>query len=145
MWVHGHSVSIEHPERIASVWRAGFFARIIGRSAQSIWIHYAVPTPALVDDRPLRLEHALVRFRTTPSDAWIAAVHIFDGEVRIASHSPLHLNPGEWTTQLISSLSNPEIHSGVGVSIQVDFHARTSVSTDSWRIDFSSVGCNLLT
>jgi hypothetical protein len=144
MWVHGHSMNIEHPDRIASVWRAGFFGRIIGRSGQSTWIHFPVPTPVIVDDNRLRIESVLVRFRTTPTDAWVAAAHVYDGERKIASHDGLHDAPGAWEVKRFAVPGTPEIRWGVGISINVQFHIDTAVDADSWRIDFSSVGCDFL-
>ncbi|SEA65974.1 DUF6623 family protein [Nitrosospira multiformis] len=143
MWVHGHSMSIEHPERLNSIWRAGFFGQIVGRSGQNTWIHFAIPTQ-LVDDNRLRIDSSLIRFRTTPTDAWIAAVHIYDGETKIAAHDDLHEAPGEWAVRRFAVPGTPEVQRGIGISINVAFHIDTAVATDSWRIEFSSVGCHFL-
>ena len=144
MWVHAHSMIIEHPDRLASVWRAGFYTRLIGRPAQSVWIHFPVPTPGLVDDR-LRIGQAMVRFRTIPTDAWVAAVHIYDGENRIAAYEGERYAPIGWEVRRFFVPGNPEIRLAIGISINVQFHHDTgATAADSWRIDFSSVGCVFL-
>ena len=144
MWVHAHSMIIEHPDRIASVWRAGSFGRILGRSAQNIWVHFAVPTPVIVDDNRLRIGQALVRFRTTPSEAWVTAVHIYDGERKIAAFDGRRDAPSEWEVKRFSVTGTPEILWGVGISINVQFHVDRAVGTEPWRIDFSAAGCDFL-
>jgi hypothetical protein len=146
MWVHGHSMTVEHPDRLASVWRAGFYVRINGRSAQNTWLHFAVPTPVIVDGNRLRGGAALVRFRTTPTDAWVAAVHVYDGERKIASHDGLHEAPSGWEMKRFDIVGNPEIRWGLGISINVAFHIDSAAADGklAWRIDISSVGCDFL-
>ena|SRR3982751_1718382 len=143
MWIHGHSMNIEHPDRLASVWRAGFFGRIIGRSGQNTWIHFPVPTPVIVDDTRLCIESALLRFRTT-RDAWVTAVHIYDGETKIASHDGLEDAPSVWEVKRFGVPGTPQIQWGIGISVNVFFDIDPLATEDYWRIDFSSAGCDFL-
>ncbi|MEO8188642.1 MAG: DUF6623 family protein, partial [Burkholderiaceae bacterium] len=127
--------------QIKSIWRAGFFSRLIGKSGGSCWVHFAVPTPVIVEDGRLSLESALIRFRTTPGDAWIAAVHIFDGEKKIAAHDRLRdATSSEWKVNRYAIRGAPKIEWGVGISVNVQFHI--DALEPGWQIDFCSVGCD---
>lgn len=48
MWTHGHTMKVEDPAGLSGVWRAGFFARAVGRPNTTNWFHFAVPTPVIV-------------------------------------------------------------------------------------------------
>lgn len=98
----------------------------------------------IVNDNRLRIESVLLRFRTTPTDAWVAAVHVYDGERKIAWHDGLHEAPGEWQVKRFPVPGTPEVLWGIGISVNVQFHIDTDAVADSWRIDFSSVGCDFL-
>lgn len=146
MWVHGHSIGVEHPERLASVWRAGFFARLQGKPAQSAWFHFAVPTPVIVAGSRLRVGSVLVRLRATPAEAWLSAVHVYDGERKIAAHDGLRLAPERWSTPRFAVPGSPEVLWGLGISLQVTF-ARDSTAPNAdlaRRLDFSAAGCDFL-
>ena len=84
VWIHGHSMQIEHPDRVDSVRRAGFYIRIDGKPGRDNWFHFAIPTPVIVNDYRLRAGSVLIRFRTGSVDASVRAVHVYDGERPIA-------------------------------------------------------------
>jgi len=140
MWVHGHSMQIEYPERLSTVWRAGFYIRVEGNPGQDNWFHFAIPTPVIVDDNRLRVGSVMIRFRCGSSDAYVRAVHIYDGETKIASHDSLHLSPTSWAWPRFDVPTHPDIRWGLGISIGVAFGA-TALSR---RIEFSSAGCDFL-
>lgn len=137
MWAHGHSMQIEFPDRLQSVWRAGFFIRIEGRASTDNWFHFAIPTPAVISDRRQRAGSVLLRFRTNSDSAFIHAVHIYDGETRIMAHDNLRLSPRPWTLQHFDIPNDPEIRWGLGISIGVRFQGATTADN---RIEFSSAG-----
>ncbi len=141
MWMHGHSLQIEFADRLASLWRAGFFVRVGGRPNTDNWFHFAIPTPAIVNDRRLRAEGVLLRFRTNSDNTFIHAVHIYDGETRIMAHDNLRLSPRTWTLQRFDVPNDPEIRGAVGISVGVRFQGTTP--TDN-LIEFSSAGCDFI-
>lgn len=140
MWVHGHNMQIEYPDRLESVWRAGMYIRVEGKPGLSNWFHFAIPTPVIVNGNRLRADSVMVRFRTGSADAFVKAIHIYDGEKKIAAHDNLGLAPNKWEWPRFDVPSNPKIRWGVGISIGVGF----GVEMMSHRMEFSSAGCDFL-
>jgi hypothetical protein len=133
MWTHGHGVRIENPDQLASEWRAGFYVRLVGRPGARIWVHYSIPTPVLVGRDRIKVDSIMVRFRSVQrDDAWITAVHIYDGENRIAAHDHLNHRSETWVWPRFPVPGHPEVRWGVGVSIQLTFsnvhHLREGVA-----------------
>lgn len=138
MWTHGNSMQIEFPDRLTSVWRAGFYIRVESEADQDNWFHFAIPTTVLVDDVRMRAESVMIRFRTGASSGKVTAVHVYDGENRIATHDGLALNPNDWAFERFDVPGNPEVYWGLGISIGVSFPGRPG------SMEFSSAGCDLL-
>lgn len=140
MWTHGHSMQIEFPDLIAWVKRSGFSIRVhsIGASTKKkpSWFHFAIPTPVIVNGNRLRVGSVLIRFRV--DGAAVKAVHVFDGEKKIAGKDNLDLKPTNWHVEKVSVPKNPDIKWGLGISIRVAF------GMDGREIEFSSAGCDFL-
>lgn len=64
IWVHGHGMIVEVPSNLVSEWRAGFFIRVIGKRNTTNWSHFPIPTPVIVNDNRLRIDSAMLRFRS---------------------------------------------------------------------------------
>lgn len=125
MWTHGHAIRIEQPERLVSAWRAGFYARLIGKSGQSVWVHYAIPTPVIVTDNRLSAQSVGIRCRMKDErDAWIESVHVFDGDDKIAAHTNLTDRASNWRFFRYDISENPDVRWGVGLSIKFRFADR---------------------
>jgi hypothetical protein len=141
MWIHGHSMQIEALDRVQSVGRTGSLIRIEGRQNTDNWFHFAIPTPVIVNDRRLRAGSVSLRFRTSSDNAFVHAVHIYDGESRIAAQDNLRLSPRAWSFQPFDIPNDPEIRWGLGISIGVRFQGANP--TDN-RVEFSSAGGEFL-
>lgn len=141
-WMHAHDASIEHPDRLESIWRAGFYIRLNGKPAESTWLHFAVPTPVVVDDERLRAGSVMLRYRTG-TGAHIEAVHTYDGEHRVAVHGGLEGASADWRFQRLDLAGQPAVRWGLGVSIEVVFSDEATTS-DARSIEISSVGCDFL-
>lgn len=157
MWVHGSSVQLEDLPRtegggsIPSSWghedeygvdilRRGFCARCNPRgtppsSMLTWWFHFAIPTPVIVDDRRLKAGAVGVRFLT--NDAAVRAIHVYDGEIKIASKD-LGLYPTDWHVEWVDVPGHPEVHWGLGISVNVIFTPHRGA------IEFSAAGCDFL-
>jgi hypothetical protein len=137
MWIHGHSLQVEYPERLSKVERRGFSVRLTSPSAgQPNWLHFAIPTPVIVNDNRLRVGSVLVRFKC--GIASVKAVHVYDGETKIAAKDNLNLSPKQWHMERIQVPGTPQVHLGLGISVLVDFGP-----DDRW-VEFSSAGCDFL-
>src|SRR4051794_13996880 len=102
MWTHGHAVNVEN--RAWVVQRTGNAGRIAATGEG--WCHFAVPTPVIVADRRLRLDSVLLRF-FTGDQASITAVHVWDGDTRVATHDGLNLT-GSGRVERFSVPGQPE-------------------------------------
>lgn len=133
MWIHGHSVRVEYPDRMDEVKRIGDLARLKGKRDTKNWFHLAVPTTVFVDSDRLRIESVMLRFRT--SEATITKVHVYDGANKIASNDGLNLSPESWAFERFTIPGEPEIRWGLGISFKGEFGF-----SRSRRIEISSAG-----
>jgi hypothetical protein len=137
MWTHGHSLQVEIPTK-GNVERKGFSAKYTSNSGASPnWLHFAVPTPVIVNDARLKVESVLVRFRCGGSGR-VKAIHIYDGENKIAGKDNLNLGPTQWHVERLDVPGTPKVEWGLGISILVDFGP-----DDRW-VEFSAAGCDFL-
>ena len=139
MWVHGHSMQIEYPNRLNWVQRTGFSTKVQSKGPmQPNWFHFAIPTPVIVNDKRLRVGSVLIRFRSA-GQAYVKAIHVYDGEKKIASKENIKLSPPQWQVEKVSVPNNSQIFWGLGISILVDFGIDTPR-----EIEFSAAGCDFL-
>ena len=83
----------------------------------------AIPTPVIVDDKGLNIDSVMLRFRT--SGATITAVHIYDGETKIAEHNGLSLRSADYYYERFAVSGTPHIRWALGFSFRGQF-GRTS-------------------
>jgi hypothetical protein len=140
MWVHGHQVRVENPERMAQVWRAGFFARLVGRPSTTNWLHLPVPTPVIVDDKRQMVHSALMRLRTGSTRARVTNVHVFDGTRRIAAYDGLSLSPNTFGMERFDVPGRPDVFEGLGITLGVRFDGTTNAEN---TIEIASAGVDL--
>ena len=137
MWTHGHSLQVEIPQN-GTVERRGFSAKYISSGpAKPNWLHFAVPTPVLVNDKRLRAGTALVRFRSG-TGGFVKAIHVYDGEKKVAAKDGLNLNHPQWQLVRVDVPGNPVMLWSLGISILVDFAA------DERWVEFGAAGCDFL-
>jgi hypothetical protein len=139
MWIHGHSMQIENPERLASVWRAGMYIRVEGKPGNATWFHFAIPTPVIVNDHRLRALRVILQFRTSSADASVRDIHVYDGETKIAQFNNVNLS-GNVGYRAFDIPGNPEVKLGIGISIGVGF----GVEMMSHQMEFISAGCDFI-
>ena len=119
-WVHGSSMQPEYLNRITSVRHTGPFARIEGSSeAQNTWVHFPIPTPAVVNGTRMRVGTALLSFRTR-ANATVHEVIVYDGDKRIAEHMDLNLQDDHLDARF-EVPGNPEVNQGINITVGVLF------------------------
>ncbi len=144
MWIHGHSMQIEYPEKISLEDRKGYYVRIRGNPFSKNWLHFAVPTPVIVNGKRVYGGSVLLRYRTGPG-VLINAVHVYDGENKIAAHDYLNLSsPDHWSTPRFEIPTTPAIKWGVGISIGVEFGDDANLPANKLLLEVSSVGGDFL-
>ena len=137
MWVHGVNMQVEYPNRLTSVRATGPFVRIEGMRGQNTWLHFPLPTLAVVADMRMNIERANISFRTR-DHASVHEVIIYDGESRIAEHMNLDLR-GEHLNDTFDVPGNPHIHKGINVTLGVRFDA-AAPDVRSMQIEVIGVG-----
>jgi hypothetical protein len=142
MWTHGVSVQVENPERLSFDRRYGFFARLRGKPFNSTWVHFAVPTPAIVDGKRLHASSVYLRYRTGPG-ASIGAVHVWDAERRrIGTYDGLALTSGSgFRVSGFSVPMRPPVYYGIGISILLKFGDDANLPSNKLLVDLSAAGC----
>ena len=118
MWVHGHGTRVEYPERL-TIARRGSAIRLDGQADSTNWLHIGVPTTVITDDVRLRVQSVMIRFKG--DGVSIVAVHVYDGETRIATHDPLTVSSAVWSTPRWDVPNTPEIRWGLGISFKVSY------------------------
>lgn len=136
-WVHGHGMEIEFPERLVRERRAGFFWSVEGRAGTENWIHCAVPTPVISRGQRLQAGRVLLRYRVA-GGASIHAVHVYDGERKIADINNLSNALAGWGMEAHEVPGRPEVFWGVGISIGVRFPRAAG------RIELAAAGCDFM-
>jgi len=140
MWIHGHSMQIEYPDRLASQWRAGFSFTVEGKPNSTNWFHFAIPTPVIVNDVRLRADSVMLRFKTSSVDAWVRDVHVYDGENLIAVHDKVNLSKDHLFERFMIP-DRPEVLWGIGISIGVS----CGVEMMDHHMEFIAAGCDFMT
>lgn len=140
LWTHGHTMKIERPDDLRSVWRAGFFIRVVGKPGSTNWFHFAVPTAVIVKNKRQMLDSVMLRFRAASSSAVVTNVHVFDGERRIVAHDNLSLTHTGFGFDRFNVPGKPDVLWGIGITVGVRFSGTTDAQN---TMEFSSVGADL--
>ncbi|MBL8155297.1 MAG: hypothetical protein JNM70_14030 [Anaerolineae bacterium] len=145
MWTHGNSVNVEFPDRMQSVQPVGYSVRLKGKPFTNNWFHFAIPTPVIVDTQRLVVGSVLLRLRVGPG-AFVSAVHIYDGEQRIAVHNNLKLAPaGQFAMLRFDAPLHPAVKWGLGISVCVQFVDDANLPPDTrLLVEICSAGCDFM-
>lgn len=141
MWAHGHSMVVERPQDLVSEWRAGFFIRVIGKRGATNWLHFPIPTPVIVNDNRLRIDSAMLRFRSLSNHAEVTNIHVFDGENRIFARDGMLFSPNQWGLERFTLPNKPEVFWGIGITVGVRF---TGANDGQNTMEFASAGVDFL-
>lgn len=103
MWVHGSSVAIQDPGVIEWAYRTGKATHIKGKPHSSVWLHFAIPTPVIIDGNRLRVGKVLLRFKTEgyhyidhyQAHNWANEVHVWDGDNKFALWDKEKIKPSD--------------------------------------------------
>ncbi len=134
-------MQVEYPNRVTSVRHTGPFVRIEGSKGQNTWVHFPIPTPAVVDGVRSRVGTALVSFRTR-SHATVHEVIVYDGEERIAEHMDLNLE-GDHLGSRFDVPGSPEVNQGINITVGVQF-SEGAPDVRSMQIEIVGAGIEFL-
>lgn len=137
LWMHGANMQVEYPNRITSVRATGPFVRIEGARGQNTWLHFPVPTPAVIDGARMRIDGALVSFRTR-DHASVNEIIVYDGDQRIVEHTDQDLR-GERLEYRVAVPGSPEINRGINIVLGVTFDS-AAPDVRSMQIEVIGVG-----
>jgi hypothetical protein len=127
-WIHGTSVQFENQSWAVRALRQGAFTTVTpSNEATSGWVHFAIPTPVIVNDVRLKAQSALIRFSTGPQ-ASVGAVHVWDGETNIYERNGVNYKGNlQFIREVIPN--QPEVKWGINISILLNFNGR---GPDAW-------------
>ncbi len=127
-WIHGTSVQFENESWAVRALRQGFFTTVTpSNESTSGWVHFAIPTPVIVNNERLKAQSAMIRFTTGPQ-ASIGSVHVWDGETRIYAHDGVNYKGNlQFVREVIPD--RPEVKWGTNISILINFNGR---GADAW-------------
>jgi hypothetical protein len=137
MWAHGHSMIVEYPQNIKSEWRAGFYIRLVGKRNTTNWFHFAIPTPVIVDNNRLSIDSAMLRFRVKHTLTSVTAVHVYDGEKKIANYNGLNVSPSSFGLNRYNVPGSPDVRWGIGISVGIRFLGANDTQN---TVEFASAG-----
>ena len=137
-WVHGSSMQIEYPNRVTSVRHTGPFVRIEGAEGQNTWVHFPIPTPAVVNGTRMKVGAALLSFRTR-ANATVNEVIVYDGDKRIAEHLDINLTD-EHLDARFDVPGNPEVNYGINITLGVTFGSK---ATDVRSMQIEIIGAGI--
>ena len=137
LWMHGANMQVEYPNRLTSVRATGPFVRIEGARGQNTWLHFPLPTPAVIDGTRMRIDAALVSFRVR-EHASVHEIIVYDGDRRIAESMGLDLR-GEYPEHRLEIPGRPEIVRGINIVLGVRFDS-AAPDVRSMQIEVIGVG-----
>ncbi len=138
-WIHGHSVNVEYPDRITNERRTGFSFAFDGKSGLTNWLHFAIPTPVIINDVRMRASSVMLSFKTGSVDAIVQHVHVYDGGAKIAEHNNVNLTKDHLFERFVIP-DTPQMQWGLGISIGIGF----GVEMMSHHMEFFTAGCDFV-
>jgi len=136
-WVHGNSGHIEYKDRYtnANRFERGWGLDFILNSGTVNYVHLAVPTIASTTQG---VRYVRVRFATGSADAWVSAIHIYDGTTKVM------VKEGSWSdgykTVTVDLGYVRSFNYGLGVSIEI----KAGVESMSHAFIFVGAGANFV-
>ncbi len=138
-WIHGRTMQIEYPDRIAVEDRNGWCAYVEGKPGTTNWFHFAIPTPVIINDVRLQIDSVMLAFKTGSVDAVVRDVHVYDGRWRIAVFDLINLSGEQPFVRLVVP-GTPPVWGGLGISVGVGF----GVEAMDHTMEFYTAGCDLV-
>lgn len=128
--VHGHNGQVEYWTTVTSLRQhLGWGLDFDQQSGTANWIHYSISTEVNSNTRYLG-----IKFETGSVDAWISAIHVYNGHTKIYESPPLSLSGATYRDNwlIIDLGSDHLIDTGLGLSIQVS--AGVAASSHNFKI-----------
>jgi hypothetical protein len=147
LFVHGHSAEIENAADIVLMQQKGDRVVVEGRPSTENWLHFALPSPVMVDERRLRPGTVWLRYKTSGS-ASVSAIHVWDGDTRIAAvSSPSGAVENGWTKfkHDFDALKVLAAYWGLGISVGLSFGpggGQVEVATAGCDFDYANRVCS---
>jgi len=138
-WIHAHSVNVEYPDRITNERRTGYSFAFDGKSGLANWLHFAIPTPVIINDVRMRASSVMLVFKTGSVDAIVQHVHVYDGGTKIAEHNNVNLTKDHPFERFMIP-DTPQVQWGLGISVGIG----CGVESMSHHMEFFTAGCDFV-
>jgi hypothetical protein len=119
VYMHGTSVQVEYTDRIASIYRRGFYTTIEGKPNTFNWFHFAIPTLAITGRE--KVKGGFVYFSTGSSNVAVKNLHLFVFTQRVAARDNLNLHGDNPQAYVPVNPPYPLYYGPVGITIGVNF------------------------
>lgn len=147
VWIHGSALIPERQGYFIAQAHRGYGSTLATHGKE--WVHFAIPTPVLVDGVRSRVEKVFVLYQTQGSS--LVEIHLFDGAERFDngaldfSAKPMAGDHGEKLDSANSwSVAAHSMKFGLGISVLVDF-GPGKAGQSAPRITFRSAGADFVT
>jgi hypothetical protein len=123
VYVHGTSVQVEYTDRIASIFRRGFYTTIEGKPNSFNWFHFAIPSLVITGQE--KVKGGFIYFSTASNNVAVKNLHLYVMSQKVGASDNLNLygdNPLAYVPV------NPPyllVYGPVNISIGVNFGAGT--------------------
>jgi len=134
MYAQGNVTEIEYPGKCSNIRYAGWGLDFLLNSGQVNWVHMPVPTGPNTKARYIR-----VKFYTGSVDAWVSAIHVYNGNGKVKEFLDLSYSNG-WKDIMLDMGSTINFLRGMGISFEI----KAGVEMMSHRMIFSAAGANFV-
>jgi hypothetical protein len=143
-WIHGHSMQIEFPDRIAWDARRGWGIDLECKPGTDNWFHFAIPTPVIIDDVRMQIDSVLLCFETGSADAFVRDVHVYDGWQLIKEFKDVNLSGAHFLPVRLTVAEPPETAPAVGLGLGISLGVGCGVEAMDHVMRFYAAGCDFV-
>ena len=121
MWTHGNSLYLPTAEsfkQFESISRGDRGTTLVFEQEIEPFVHFAIPTPAVVSERNLRLRSVIVRFSCSSNFIGINQIFINDGQKQLFRQEGIYISGSE-LSQMFNVPGSPLVSSGIGVDVRI--------------------------
>jgi hypothetical protein len=140
IWVHGSSLNVQDPNAFKYVIPVGHGIQLHGKFNAASWIHFAIPTPCIIDSKRPRIDSIMFILPMLSNGDQLVHVHIYDGNMNIGEYNNVSLI-GNVGVKAYDIPDHPELHFGINIALYIQFGINPF---EPHMIEFVAAGCNLI-
>jgi len=123
LYIHGTSVQVEYTDRIANIFRRGYYTTIEGKPNTFNWFHFAIPSLAITGQE--KVQGGFVYFSTGSNNVAVRNLHLYVFTKKVAASDNLNLFGNNPLCYVPVNPPYPLYFGPVGISVGVSFGTGT--------------------